>query len=57
MIRISQTRMKLTTQIYIVISLSLIFQLLEYEPMLEEKTVVAVLTGGNVSPDELKDIL
>ena len=32
-------------------------QLLEQEPELNEKTVVAVLTGGNVSPDELKNIV
>ena len=35
----------------------LILQLLEHEPELDEKTVVAVLTGGNVSPDELKNIV
>ena len=35
----------------------LILQLLEHEPELDEKIVVAVLTGGNVSPDELKNIV
>ena len=45
------------TWFHIVLSYSLIFKLSEYEPMFEEKTVVAVLTGGNVSPDELKNIL
>ena len=40
-----------------IIHLFILFQLIDKEQSLDGKAVVVVVTGGNISPEELKDIV